>query len=252
MPDTVITGAAVTPTPPEQPAAPTPAASAIPEKFIKDGKPDYEALAKSYVELEKRNGQPATPVTEQPKAPEQPATTPSPTVTPPGFEKFEQEYQTNGKLSDAAYAEIAKSNPAFTKEVIDDFVAYRTGKATAFENEVYSSVGGKEAFSTLSDWATKNLTADEITAVNSSLADVKNPASAKLALSGLRARFVNAVGVEPETVVGGSSSTGSSTEFSSMTEATKALRDPRYRTDANYRAQVDARINVSNTIYAGH
>lgn len=256
MPDTIVTAAAATPTGPEAPVAPAAPVSAVPEKFLKDGKPDIEALAKSYTELEKKHGQAAPaekPAVETTKAPETSTTTqPPPTATPPGFEKFEQEFQTSGKLSDTSYAEIAKANPAFTKEVVDDFVAYRTGKAQAYENEVYSSVGGKEAFETLSDWASKNLHKDDLDAVNAALADTKNPAAAKLALSGVKAAFVNAVGVEPETIVGGSSSDGGTSQFASMPEALKAIRDPRYKTDKSYHASVDAKMAVSDTIFAGH
>jgi hypothetical protein len=67
-----------------------------------------------------------------------------------------------------------------------------------------------------------------------------------MAASGLKARYDNAVGVVPNLVKGGISSTVNA--YQSTAEIISAINDPRYNVDTAYRKSVEDKIKRSNAI----
>ena len=124
---------------------------------------------------------------------------------------------------------------------------YARGQAALQENEVtqiQSAANGD--YEAMAEWAGKTLSDEEMNAFN----EVVNQGEvehAKLAVSGLYARYKSEVGgSQPKLVTG--NTTGSSTmPFQSMQEVSRAMQDPRYKSgDKAYHAELDRRLAVSS------
>ena len=225
---------------------------AIPAKFVKEGKPDYAALASAYTELEKKlgsSGNPPATQTDQGAASAAPAPAANPgqqaasQTTPDAFSAFEQEFVKEGKLSDKSYTELqTKFN--LSKEVVNDFISFRQGRAENFAKQVTDSVGGIEQYQQLIEWADKNLSKDEQAAFNKSVlsGDVN---VANMAVGGLKTRFEKANGKEPS-LVQGSTSSGGIMPFASASEAAAFKGKRGFETDSNLQREYYQRLSVSN------
>lgn len=128
--------------------------------------------------------------------------------------------------------------------------AYAQGRAVAADKEyapVYDAAGGKEGYSELLEWASENLSADEIEAFNKTVQD-GTVGQLKIAVEGLNARRgTNAEKktAKPKRTVKGANKSAP-TGFSSNEAYLKAVMDPRYETDGEYRSQVMSKLAASN------
>lgn len=240
---------------------------AIPEKFIRDGKPDYEALAKAYAELEKKQGGKKDEETtkEEAPAPDDEGTadddgegddkgdegasdedTARKVAESAGldFDALAQEYYDTGELADASYKAFeAKGIP---RHLVDGFIAGQEAIQRETTNTVYAEVGGKEAYDGMLSWASENLSKEEIEAFDSTI-NSRNMNQISLAVKGLKARYQAAEGVEPTVNLGGTSSKGGDV-FKSWAQVQKAMSDPRYGSDPAYVAEIEAKLSRSGEL----
>ena len=224
---------------PEQSAEPAPERPAgLPEKFN-----SWEDMAASYAELERKlsSGQ-------QSEAPaagnDSDLEEARDVVTAAGvdFDALSEEFLASGSLSEDSYT--ALSAKGFTREIVDSYIEGQQAKADLFRAEALLTVGGEDAYNDMADWAAKNLSKTELEAFNAQV-DSGNLTAAKMAIAGLKARFDQANGEEPDLLLGDTA--GNSTEvFRSTAELTAAMRDPRYKKDAAYREDVRRKIAKSN------
>ena len=212
----------------------------LPEKFK-----SAEDLAKAYGELESKlgsNREESTQQEEEAVESETESTTePSPVATL--IENAVDEYKNSeGQLADETYEALAKAG--ISRDLIHRHVA---GQEALIEKEVtkiQSAANGD--YEAMAEWAGKTLSDEEMNAFN----EVVNQGEvehAKLAVSGLYARYKSEVGgSQPKLVTG--NTTGSSTmPFQSMQEVSRAMQDPRYKSgDKAYHAELDRRLAVSN------
>lgn len=233
-------------TPPAETTTTTERPAWLPEKFA-----TVEAFAQSYTELEKRLGagdtKPAATTTEPTATTIPTKTDAAAAVTEAGldFEALNTEYAKDGKLSDATYEKLAKAG--VTKTVADSYIAGQEALASQTRTQVFSVVGGEEAYTEMVSWAKDNLEAADIDAYNTAM-NAGNISSMKLAVEGLRARFVAANGSTP-TLLGGRSGSGpaaSGDVFRSTHELTTAMKDPRYAADPAYREDVRQKLSRSS------
>jgi hypothetical protein len=214
-------------------------------------------LVKAYSELEKKIGQPkeeAKPATEpaKPTTPKEPADkskAPEPVAEPkPNFaiEAFEEEYASSGKLSDKTYEKLAKDH-GIDKAQVDQYIATRQ---KAFEyaqhqakQTVFETAGGEELYSEMTKWAATGLTAEDRDAYNA-IINTADPAQVKIAVEGLKSRFVAANGIEPKLANGRTLPTGVK-PYASDAEMVADMSKPEYRNDPAFRAKVEARLAVS-------
>lgn len=210
----------------------------LPEKFT-----SAEDLAKAYAELEaKQSGKPQ----DAPQANQQANTEADPqkALSDKGldFTEFSNEFSRTGELSTETYAKLAQAG--FDKGIVDNYIAGQQAIANQYTASVQSEVGGAEKYAEIMAWAKGSLTPAEINAYNAAV-DSGSVDHAKLALSGLNAKFSQATGNEPRLVTG---RTGSSSEdvFESTAQLTAAMKDPKYRNDPAYRAKVQAKLSRSN------
>jgi hypothetical protein len=151
-------------------------------------------------------------------------------------------FENAGELKDDTYEALAKAG--LSRELVDNFAR---GQAALQENEstqIKSSANGE--YDAMSEWAGKTLSAEEMNTFN----DVVNNGTvehAKLAVSGLHARYKAEMGGNQPKLVTGNTTGTSTMPYQSMQEVSRAMKDPRYKSgDKAYHAEVDRRLAVSN------
>ena len=226
---------------PEQAKSP----QGVPEKFLKDGQVDLEALVKSYTELEKKlSGGAPKEGQEAPKegAPED--------ETPGSYEKYFEELTEKGELSEDSMKTLTAKFPKYlverfvqmTRENLE-LAQYRTQMVEA---EIYQAVGGKEAVQSVQQWAAGNLSKGEIEAYNQ-LAASGNKEALVLALMGMKARMEAQVGRVP-TLVTGKTGFPSGDTYTSPSEFQDAMADPKYQSSESYRQAVYEKLRRTKAV----
>jgi hypothetical protein len=161
------------------------------------------------------------------------------------FEALNTEFAKDGQLSDATYDKLAKAG--INRSVADGYIAGQQALANQTRTEVFTVAGGEEAYTEMVTWAKDSMSAQEIDAYNKAM-NSRDIATMKLAVDGLKARYVGANGSSPK-LVGGSSAQAagaSGDAFRSTAELTTAMKDPRYQSDPAYREDVRAKLGRSN------
>tara|TARA_B100001029_G_C14934149_1_gene379403 strand:+ start:57 stop:857 length:801 start_codon:yes stop_codon:yes gene_type:complete len=214
---------------------------------------DAQELEKAYVELQKKLGDKDTD-TETASAEEQPEDTPKMSEGATLITDASKEYFDNGnKLSEEtlakfsslssqdllkAYMEV-QSNPEFQQQN-----APAAEITTSQINQIKNSAGGEQAYAQVVNWAKSNLPTDQLTAFN----EVVNSGSVQaiqLAVSGLKAEYDNANGVEGRMVTG-KAPTNNGDVFRSQAELVSAMNDRRYDNDPAYRQDVIEKLERSD------
>jgi len=218
----------------------------LPEKFN-----SVEELAKSYSELEKKLGEQSQPTKEsvdpvsqaEIKKEEQPKSdldiaTKAVDSAGLNMDSLAEEYAKDGKLADGSYKSLEKAG--IPKEYVDRFIAGQQAIADQQSASVKSMVGGTEAYDSMSEWASNNLSETEKQAYNTAV-NSKDLEAVKLAVVGLKARYAQSTGSEPKLVEGKASPSGEQ-GFSSWAQVTQAMSDPRYAKDPAYQAEVKNKL----------
>ena len=220
----------------------------LPEKFN-----SVDELVKSYSELEKKLGEQSQPteksvdpvskaeLKEQPKSDLDIATK---AVDSAGLnmESLSEEYAKEGKLADGSYKSLEKAG--IPKDYVDRFIAGQQAIADQQSSSVKEMVGGTQAYDSMSEWASQNLSETEKTAYNSAV-NSKDLEAVKLAVVGLKARYAQSTGSEPKLVEGKASASGEQ-GFQSWAQVTQAMSDPRYAKDVAYQTEVKNKLANSN------
>ena len=217
----------------------------LPEKFN-----SVDELVKSYSELEQKLGEQSQPTKEsvdpvskaetkqeQPKSDLDIATK---AVDSAGLnmETLSEEFAKDGKLADGSYKSLEKAG--IPKEYVDRFIAGQQAIADQQSATVKNLVGGTEAYDSMSEWAGQNLTETEKQAYNTAV-NSKDLEAVKLAVVGLKARYAQSTGSEPQLVEGKASPSGEQ-GFASWAQVTQAMSDPRYAKDPAYQAEVKNKL----------
>lgn len=217
----------------------------VPEKFwdAEKGVVDYEALAKSYTELESKLGKPEDKPAD--KKDEPPADNQQ---TPPtqqsAISKAADEYAKDGKLTDETFAELEKAG--ITRQYAEAYIEGLQARAELAATKLYSEAGGQESYTAMLQWAQSSLTPEQIDAFNTTITG-GNLNTAVGAVRNLKMAYEAANGRMPSTrVEANSNNKGPAPEhFRSEAEVVKAMSDPRYKQDAAYRADVARKVEGS-------
>lgn len=266
-------GEVVTPTP-ENTQAKSPL-EGVPEKFVKDGAVNVDALAKSFAALGgdftkvlKGGAVDVEALTAEYTALEKSHSSGTKTETPPAdtpkeadsevktYEGYFKQIQENGELDAKDYKTLTEK---FPKYLVDSYLEMAKGysdvmttKAQSDVAEVLASVGGQTAFDAMSAWARASLSVGERTAFNSV---VNNPQSSKEAISltmlGLKARYEASVGRAPSLVHGQGGGSGSGDTYGSKAEMHRDQADPRYKSDSVFRQSVYSKLSRTHQTNPG-
>ena len=207
----------------------------LPEKFA-----NAEELAKAYGELEKRmSSKPQEPT----KAEDLNIKTNEVAENKSGqLDKFYNEYADKGELSENSYTELA--NIGLSRDVVDNYISGQQALAEQKANSIMSTVGGREEYGAMIDWASKNLSSQEIKAFNNTI-DNGSLEQAQLAIAGVQAKF-NQNNAEPNLFSG--TKADSNVGYRSVGEMLRDINDPRYSTDSAFRTDVENKVKLSNAL----
>ena len=212
---------------------------------------DAKELEKAYVELQKKLGDKDTK-TETASTEEQPEDTPKMSEGATLITDASKEYFDNGnKLSDET---LAKFSSLSSQDLIKAYMEVQATQpqqaeppaeiSTAEINQIKNSAGGEQAYAQIVNWAKSNIPSEQLTAFN----EVVNSGSVQaiqLAVSGLKAEYDNANGVEGRMVTG-KAPTNKGDVFRSQAELVSAMSDRRYDNDPAYRQDVIEKLERSD------
>ena len=114
------------------------------------------------------------------------------------------------------------------------------------EAAILESVGGKDAFSKIQEWAKGALNEDELTVYNREVAS-GDYFRARNALQSMAFAYTESNGSEPDLI--GGKLTGRSTDvFRSNQEVVEAMSDPRYLKDSAYTQDIEEKLGRSDLL----
>ena len=110
--------------------------------------------------------------------------------------------------------------------------------------QLKSIVGGDANYKNMTEWASSNLSEQEI-AMFDKVMDFGDPNAAYFAISSLAQRYQDAVGFDGKLLTGKASS-NSKSGLGSQAEMIEAMQDPRYDRDPAYRQEVMQKLEASD------
>ena len=111
-------------------------------------------------------------------------------------------------------------------------------------NQIKNSAGGEQAYANIINWSKSNLDKSAISAFDQ-VVETGSIEAIKLAVSGLKAEYDAANGVEGRMVTGKAPSK-SGDVFRSQQELVAAMNDPRYDRDPAYRQDIIEKLDRSD------
>ena len=110
--------------------------------------------------------------------------------------------------------------------------------------QLKSIVGGDANYKNMTEWASSNLSEQEI-AMFDKVMDFGDPNAAYFAINSLAQRYQDAVGFDGKLLTGKASSSNKA-GFRSQAEMIEAMQDPRYDRDPAYRQEVMQKLEASD------
>ena len=221
------------------------------EKLYAGKYKDAQELEKAYVELQKKLGEGE----ETEVAEEQPEEKPKLSEGASLITDATDEYFKNGnKLSEdtmqkfasmssqdliKAYLEV-QSDPQYQSVNAEPAPAITDSEI----NQIKNSAGGEQAYANIINWSKSNLDKSAISAFDQ-VVETGSIEAIKLAVSGLKAQYDSANGVEGRMVTG-KAPTKSGDVFRSQAELVAAMSDRRYDSDPAYRQDVIEKLDRSD------
>ena len=210
----------------------------VPDKFYnaETGKVDYDSLAKSYTELEKKQSQPkqeqATPETAEEA------------VESAGLDlaSLNKEYADNSKLADSSYEALEKAG--INRATVDSYIAGQHALAQQAQASAFEITGGKDNYTAMTEFAKANLTPDALNSYNTAV-NSPDKSTRDLAVRGLYAQY-SAESGSGNNLVMGKGNEVSGTGYQSKEQMIADMKKPEYLTDPAFRAQVESKVARSN------
>ena len=154
------------------------------------------------------------------------------------------EYEEKGELSPETFEALAEEG--LPKEYVEAYIAGQQALADQQTTTIQNSIGGKEEYDGMIEWAGENLSDAEVDTFNQ-LVISGNPDQQQLAIKGLHAQYKGATGSGP-TLKQGSTRGTAVKPFTSTAELQRAMSDQRYGEVPSYREEVQKRLAVSNIL----
>ena len=158
------------------------------------------------------------------------------------------EWQESGELSDMTYDSLAKAG--LGRELVDSYIEGQNALQTTEEDALMNTVGGRDAYSAMSEWAAEELTETQLSAYNGAL-ETGSEEQAKLAIDWLKSKYETANGTNPPQILGRTQGS-SSKPFESRAQILSAMSErdvngkKKYENDPAFRKEVERRLAISN------
>ena len=217
----------------------------IPDKFYdaETGKVNYDALAKSYTELEKKQSQGNKDAEPEIKE-EVTESTAEEVVQQAGLnmEELSSEYDQNGSLTDKSYEALEKAG--IPKATVDNYIAGQAALVAQAQEHAFGITGGKDNYQAMSEYGKANLSPEALASYNTAV-NSPNQQTRELAIRGLYAQYTADSGSGSNLVMGkGSVTKGSG--YDSRAQMLADMQKPEYASDPAFRDKVAQKIAVSN------
>ena len=159
-----------------------------------------------------------------------------------------EEFASSGELSNETYKSLEEVG--LPKDLVDSYIAGQQALQKSGEAALLNSVGGREAYDTMADWASENLSDTQLEAYNQAL-ETGTDEQAALAIDWLKSKYDAANGTSPVLTQGKTTGSGfSAFESRAQVMAAMSERDAtgrkRYEVDPAYRAEIERRLSISN------
>jgi len=200
-----------------------------------------EELAKAYSQLEKERGQESQPKNEK-KAEEEGE--PKPDLSN-AIQEASDAFYRDGEINEENIK--ALEDFGIPREFVDAYVKGQQATMDAEADSIRNSVGGQDNYEAMSEWASENLSEDEINTFDD-LVTTGSQQAAQMAVKGLYARYLSENGGSSVNIAKGGTSGPAVQPFNSSAQIVEAMNDRRYEMDPAYRAEVERRIAVSSNI----
>ena len=151
-----------------------------------------------------------------------------------------------GEWDQELVKQVEGMNPV---EVANLFLENQKAQATPVASDadieaIQQSVGGPDGYTSMIQWASENLTEQEI-GMYDAVMDRGDPLAMFFAAQALYGRYQDSVGVDGELLTG-TAPRNSADVFRSQAEVVRAMSDPRYDNDPAYRQDVADKLERSN------
>ena len=201
-----------------------------------------EELERGYLELQKRLGGNQEEV-EQSEEGEQP-TEEEQSEELDLYDYIMESYRT-GEWDPELVSKVESMNPVDVANMFLENSNTQTVQVTSSDIEqIQASVGGTEEYQSMIQWASQNLSEQEV-GMYDTVMDRGDPLAMFFAVQALNARYQDAVGYDGELLTG-QAPRNTSDVFRSQAELVAAMSDPRYDKDPAYRADVADKLDRSN------
>lgn len=160
------------------------------------------------------------------------------------FDKFAQEYENDGQLSNESLQALEKAG--YPKPIVDAYIAGLEAKAEKFTSSVKAFAGGDKGWEELATFIIAQ--GEATTKAFNDVLNSGNLGAIKLAVDGLQAQKVAKYGTSNKTLLGSNGNMPSNTGYETQEEVVKAMSDKRYGKDANYTRTVQMKLSKTNCI----
>ena len=213
-----------------------------------------EDLEKAYKALESKLGAPKEEPKDPNEAPKEPQgdleikAKESTEAAGLDMDALQQHYNEHGSLSEAHYEALGKAG--LSKAAVDSFIGEvaeaRATKSQVAANAVFESVGGKENYQSMIQWASGNLSESEISSFNKAT-NSGDLGLINLAVEGLQSKYKAAVGTGStgSYVSGASKASQGAAGYEHRDEMIADMNNPKFQTSASFRAQVQKKLERS-------
>jgi len=198
-----------------------------------------EELERGYLELQKRlssKQQDDEPEQEEPEQEEQPEET---SLYETIMESFRE-----GKWEQETVDQVSRMNPIDVANMFLQNQQQPTQVSPEDIEGIQNSVGGDQNYASMLQWASQNLSEQEISMYDTVM-DRGDPLAMFFAAQALYGRFQDAVGMDGELLTG-SAPRNTADVYRSQAEVVRAMSDPRYDSDPAYRQDVADKLERSN------
>jgi len=202
-----------------------------------------EELERGYLELQKRLSGKQEEV-EQPEEGEQPNEEEEQSEEMDLYDSIMESYRT-GEWDPELVNKVESMSPVDVANMFLEKGNTQTIQATSSDIEqIQASVGGTEEYQSMIQWASQNLSEQEVSMYDTVM-DRGDPLAMFFAVQALNARYQDATGYEGELLTG-QSPRNTADVFRSQAELVAAMSDPRYDRDPAYRSDVADKLERSN------
>ena len=203
-----------------------------------------EELERGYLELQKRLGGNQEEVEQEQPTEEAEQAEEETNEEPDLYDAIMESYRT-GEWDPELVGKVESMSPVDVANMFLEKGNTQTVQVTSDDIEqIQASVGGTEEYQSMIQWASENLSEQEVSMYDTVM-DRGDPLAMFFAVQALNARYQDAIGYDGELLTG-QSPRNTSDVFRSQAELVAAMSDPRYDKDPAYRADVADKLDRSN------